>query len=202
MKSFFKKLCLLLLTISLLLSTTSCLLTLYTLTPLPTRYTVTGIDNYRRSNSPYETTVFFLPDEPYEFLKAYPYVRGDYDYYELLDNSAYETVILYVEYAKDSYDEAKSYAIQNLCLVEESVCEYKQYTFMQNERCPSEKQRMFFGYCDEKRLLVFIGTYMDGQYDYQYSTLAEYLETYFSFYNWEEGKIERTTATAQEAVGE
>ena len=32
---------------------------------------------------------------------------------------------------------------------------------------------------------------MSGPHEYQCSTLAEYLETYFPFYNWEDGKIER-----------
>ena len=184
MKNLFFRCCFCLVTISILLSITAC---------VPSVYVVTGIENYTPVDSPYGTVKYFLPlpDEPYEFLKAYSYTRGDYDYYELSDSGTYETAVLYMEYDEEIYEEAKSYAFQNLKLIEESISEYKQYTFMQNQRCPLEEQRIFFGYCDEKRILIFVGTYMSGPHEYQCSTLAEYLETYFPFYNWEDGKIER-----------
>lgn len=196
MKRLFFKFCLCLITVLLCISTVSC---------TPSIYTVTGIENYKRSDSSYGTVRYFLPhcDEPDTFLKKFSYIRGDYDYYDamdggLLDGGAYETAILYMEYTEEIYEEAKTYAFQNLQLVEGSAREYKQYTFMQNQGCDFEDQRAFFGHCDEKRILIFIGTYMGGSYEYQYSTLAEYLETYFPFYNWEEGKIERTADTTQE----
>ena len=158
-------------------------------------YAVTGIENYHEADSPYGTTALLLPNKQSEFLELYPYISGDYDYYEISDWYAYETAILYVEYDEEIYADAKSHALKTLPLDEKSIKKYKKYEFLQRSKVNHDEQRMFFGYCDEKRILIFVGTYMSGSYEYEYSTLAEYLETYFSFYNWEEGKIERENVT-------
>ena len=91
MKKTIYRFCLCVLTVFMAFSMTACEL----LSALLEGYEVTkaGLDNFHYEESPYETTRFMIPS--IDFLQLYPYVNGDYDYHEILDNYAYETAFLY-----------------------------------------------------------------------------------------------------------
>ena len=158
-------------------------------------YTNSGIENFSVYDSEYGLNRYLIPED---FLNLFEYSDGGYDYYEKVGAHGYVTTLLYMEYDELTYNNAKEYALSGLDLVEESEEQYKNYMFLKRNSTLAQEDscyRFYFAYSDEDRILLAVGTYMSGTYAYQTSNLSEYLETYFSFYNFDDGEIERETAT-------
>ena len=178
----------------LILSVCSLLLSLSILIWLPScTYTVTvdGIENFSREDSESSLTRFLIPDN---FLDMFSYIEGDYAYYDDLSYSgAYETAILYMNYDKEVYDAAKEYALDNLEFMEDVEEFYNEFVFHQRliSSDSHKNKRCFFAYSDEQRILLAVGTHITLEEGYNYSSVEDFFDTYFPFYNFETGKIER-----------
>ena len=162
-------------------------------------YTNSGIENFSVEDSAFGLNPHLFPKD---FLELYPYIDGGYDYYEKSDAYAYVTSLIYTVYDEATYLDAKNYALENLEYLEDSAEQYKGYSvygrtldfydkFYKGHETNYKIMRFYFAYSDENRTLVAFATYMLGYYEYEYTTLSEYFETYFPFYNFETGKIER-----------
>ena len=168
-------------------------------------YTKRGIENFSIYDSEYELNDYLIPKD---FLKLFNYSDGGYDYYESLDvYGGYVTTLLYMQYDEETYRNAKEYALNHLELVEESEELYEGYVFFKRDVAfydtkgnETNTERFYFAYSDEQRILFAVGTHMSGPYVYKSDLVTDYLETYFSFYNFEEGKIERETETESQLV--
>ena len=111
---------------------------------------------------------------------------------------------MYVKYTDEVYDEAKEYALSNMELFQAPLGTYCEYTFFERNMdlyyTDIENDngiRVVFAYSDEQHILLFTGIYDSTQSANSYNPLPleEYVTTYFPFYNFEEGKIERETET-------
>ena len=169
-----------------------------------TLYTNGGIENFSINDSSYGLNRFLIPDG---FLNLFDYSDGGYDYYESIGSYAYVTSLLYMQYDEETYRDAKEYALTHLELLEESGELYKDYVFFKRDvvifdtkENGESTERFYFAYSDEQRILFAVGAHMSGPYMYKSELLTDYLETYFSFYNFEEGKIERETETESQLV--
>ena len=173
-----KKILVIFLIIFILLQFTSCIL-----------YTNHGIENFHIVDSGFHLNHHLFPED---FLELYPYIDGGYDYYEKCDLYAYATSLLFMEYDEETYAEAKEYALSHLTPVPNSEQLYKGYNFIEHSpRGESAGYRFFFTYSDDQHVLLSVATYMTGYYEYNYTSLPEYIETYFPFYNFDEAKIEQ-----------
>ncbi|MBE6553307.1 MAG: hypothetical protein E7666_03085 [Ruminococcaceae bacterium] len=159
-----------------------------------------GIENFSREDSETGLTRFLIPND---FLNLFPYLDGDYSYFDELSYSgAYETALIYMKYEEDAYESAKAYALENMRFIENTEEIYNGYVFQQRE-LPSDMQqetRCFFAYSDEQRILLAVGTHITVPEGYTYTSIETFLDTYFSFYNFEEGRIERETKTESQLV--
>ena len=156
-------------------------------------YRIQGIENFTPGDSTLEITYSLLPEG---FLSMFPYERGDYDYYEIWfdpDNNFYsfESYLIYMVYDEETYIQAKEYFWGNMPVDTDHPEKYKNYVFMENiDHVYDHKgAKIYLGYSDEDRILLAVGTHME--IPYTHTTIGEYMETYFPFYNFEEGKIER-----------
>ena len=149
-------------------------------------YTKSGIENFNYNDSNAALTQSLMPKG---FLELYDYVDGDYEYGELSYLWAREMAIVSVLYDADVYTQAKQYILEHMDIADESET-YSGYTFAQSV-VSKEDIRVFVGYCDQARILVFLGTRMSGDYDYQYQSFDEYVSTYFSFFDFEKGEINK-----------
>lgn len=155
-------------------------------------YVNSGIENFSIHDSEYGLNTFLFP---LNFMDLYDYSDGGYDYYEKF---GYATSLVFMQYEESVYNEAKEYALQELELVEKSEETYKGYVFLKRNGVfddPKEEYRFYFAYSDEQRILLAVATYMDYSYPYKSTSLTDYLNTYFSFYNFENGRIEKETQT-------
>ncbi len=154
-------------------------------------YTVeeNGLENFSIHDSETSLTKFLIPND---FLNTFPYVDGDYIYYDHLShNREYETALLYMKYDEGVYETAKAYVFENMGFVEGVEESYNGYIVLQR-KLSSEMQkdkRCFFAYSDEQKTLLAVGTHMN---EYNYTSIKDYFDTYFPFYNFEEGQIERS----------
>ena len=167
-------------------------------------YTKSGIENFSIYGCSYGLNRYLIPKD---FLNLFEYSDGGYDYYYCVGAYGYVTTLLYMQYDEDIYHKAKEYALDHLEFVEESEELYKDYVFFKRdvvifgtEENEEKTERFYFAYSDEQRILLAVGTYMSGTHRYKSDLLTDYLETYFSFYNFEEGKIERETETESQLV--
>ena len=149
-------------------------------------YTKSGIENFNYNDSNAALTQSLMPQG---FLELYDYVDGDYEYGELSTLWAREIAIVSVVYDADVYMQAKQYILEHMDVADESET-YSGYTFTKSA-APNESIHIFVGYCDHARILVFLGTRMSGDYDYQYQSFDEYVSTYFSFFDFEKGEINK-----------
>ena len=159
--------------------------------------TNSGIENFSTEGCSFGLNRYLIPED---FLNLFEYSDGGYDYYCCVGSYAYVTTLLYMEYDEETYPNAKEYALNHLDLIEESEEVYQGYVFFRSAavafpNLENDGSRFYFAYSNDQRILLAIGTMMDGPNGYKSELLTDYLETYFSFYNFEEGKIERETET-------
>lgn len=155
-------------------------------------HSVSGIDNFSIDNSSVGLTIYFLPKD---FMELFPYIDGDYDYREeLVSGFGYETALLYMVYDETTYYKAKDYALKNLKTVDNSEEEYEGYTFLMRDlgETALKGSRVYLAYSDEDQTLLVLGTHRTRVSDYKDNSLKEYIEINFPFYDFEEGKINRT----------
>ena len=166
--------------------------------------TNSGIENFSIHDCSYGLNQYLIPED---FLNLFDYSDGGYDYYAGGGAYIYVTTLLYMQYDEDTYHKAKEYVLDHLELIEKTEELYGDYMFFKRDLHfydskgkEEHTQRFYFAYSDEQRILLAVGTYMSGPYMYKSDLLTDYLETYFSFYNFEEGKIERETETESQRV--
>ena len=184
-----------------------CLLTIQFTACSESVYYKSGIENFHVADSSVSLNDLVIPRD---FLKTYPYIDGGYDYYEYEGwHCSYSSTFLYMKYDEATYLKAKEYILENLPLECDASQDYKGYTFFiqkTNDRVSNQNRyRFYFAHNDVDKTLLAMGTFVimtssDGQEKYENLTLNEYLNTYFSFYNFEEGKIERETETESQRV--
>ncbi|MBQ7336788.1 MAG: hypothetical protein IJW92_09990 [Clostridia bacterium] len=165
-------------------------------------YSESGIENFSPQESNIGLTRHLIPED---FLNLYPYIDGGYEYYDERGKMfyyGYESALLYIVYDETTYADAKQYALENLELSTNSIEEYAGYTFLESaldSYASDPFMRVFFAYSDEMNILLTIGTYSynsnTAQDPYGYASFSEYILDNFSFYNFEEGKIEKDSET-------
>lgn len=152
---------------------------------------------------------YFLPSTT--FLSDFEYEDGGYYYYSqdilrmsIEDKRDSETVLLYLKYSKEEYQQAKDFTLEKLPIPQEHIFEYGNYIFYENvkylELHSVGMLDLFTMVCynDEKCTLIFLG-YEDG-----YPGLSEqekenykkdwksFIDTYFGKY-YDFGAQENTT---------
>ena len=157
-----------------------------------------GIGEFSPHDSATELTQYLIPEG---FLEMFPFIDGDYDYFDTLTiANAYETAIIYVKYEERIYEQAKAYALTHMEFADNSEVSYKGYCFQQRIwGYELEVRRCYFAYSDEMQILLAVGTNVRVPEDYQYTSIESYFDTYFPSYNFETGKIERK-ATESESI--
>ena len=175
-------LCLILLSAILMLS--SCTLLLHE----ALKYSNSGINNFKISDSSHFLTKYLIPEG---FLEQYPYESGDYAFQEYgIHPVLWETAIIFMNYDEEGYSEAKAYAMQHMGSTEETKVQYNGYCLFER-KLDNQNMRVIWGYCDEQRIIVSFGTVESaGTKNYVRRDLIEHLKTYFPFYNFAEGRIE------------
>ena len=161
-----------------------------------------GIENFDRNQSSVGLTRFFIP---FDFLELFPYESGDYEYFDgTFDVERYECVLLYTVYDEEHYIEAKTHAMDNWATLE-SFEEYQGYCFF--KATPNvfpdylPHSAVFFAYSDDKNMLLFTATNLAiKQGGYKFSSISEYFDTYFEFFNFESGEIERESTAEDEST--
>ena len=159
-------------------------------------YSESGLENFPPKHASLWLTNCMIPDN---FLESYPYEDGGFEWYEI-DSGAgmpnwysIELALLYTVYDDETYTTAKQYCLENLDIDMDSYQEYCGYKFYQNQSSVYVSERdttlVFWGYCDEKEILISIGTIVFGT-EFQDFSFEEYIDEYFFFFNFEEGKIE------------
>ena len=154
---------------------------------------VKGINNFNADYSEIGLTQRLIPNN---FLELFPYIDGDYAYREEFNGFGYETALIYMVYDESTYNQAKDYALSNLKAVDNSEKEYKGYIFLIRDLGGHDyggSVRIHFAYSDEDRILLAFGTYRTRSSDYKDTSLEEYIEINFPFYDFEEGKINHPT---------
>ena len=159
-----------------------------------------GIDEYHYANSESGLTAFLLPNHD-GFLKLFPYIEGDYQYYDHMNSQGcFEYALIYLKYNANEYEKAKTYFLENILLAEGSEEFYKGYVFQKRITKLSLNHTHLGGYSDELHTIIVVATRITGEYVREFSSFSDYMDAYFSFYNWEEGKIERESASVQESM--
>ena len=136
------------------------------------KISIDGIENFQVSHSNYELNVCLLPSA--DFIEKFEHTNIDYHYYAeygtYLSIAGTERTLLVAEYGPDTYEEAKTYCLQNLQLSETNSVEYNNYTFIENIELAVGQERYgkansfpkwfnMFAYNDSLRRLVFVGFY-------------------------------------------
>ena len=141
-----------------------------------------GLEEFSVSDSECNMNLFLLPDSGLKnseknadgsFINMFDYEEGNYyrhnDGGNIFSNNSGERTLVYLKYSDEIYLEAKEYAIDNLILSEESICEQNGYIFFINKlataKDPTERLSgdqfpyyfLSFSYNDEKQTLVFFG---------------------------------------------
>lgn len=163
---------------------------------------VEGIANFKLTEGYYELNAHILPSE--DFLSRFPYSSAQYNHRQLFKNifsvAATECSLIVMHYDAVQYNEAKSYCLLNMDLL--NSFEYNDYTFAENIRLAIGQDRIednkvtysqewfnMFAFNDNQCCLVFIGAYIPDGIDNNTKTDAnawgEFLQHYFSdFYNF------------------
>ena len=123
-----------------------------------------GLENFHPANSEVGVCDCLIPSE---MISSFQYLNGNY-YKEETASGFYrnicERALVYFEYDDTTYNDAKSYATENLILNENVFTEYNGYVFFINETYQHDtgypRKFKVYGYNDEKNTLVFLGFYV------------------------------------------
>ena len=173
-----------------------------------------GIDEYHYASSSVGLTRELLPYEKneeddeekyYGFLTKYKYIDGDYRYTYKDDGWLYhtrETVLIWLRYEPEVYEEAKAYMLETVPLSEKYRYEYNGYCFIANLRVDPLSQEdgdyiefpeplLMVCYNDAKNILLFNGLYTTGKQAelrkeiLDSSDWGAFLKEYYPFYNFD-----------------
>lgn len=156
-----------------------------------------GLEKYGRANSSIGISRYLLPVMDGEkneilFLKAYPYIDGDYFYFEtgVFTDRCVEQELMYLVYSPDVYEEAKNEALEDFSLSSCHRYRYNGYDFIENlsnwqmeyatltkynqkgyEYFIETGENLYFpnnkfnmvAYNDEKNILLFLGFHFGGK---------------------------------------
>ena len=160
---------------------------------------VDGYENFSKMTSDYELNLYLLPSE--DFSTQFEYVDIDYHFSEkhisLIE--MYEESLIVIAYDEAEYEQAKKYCLENMQLSKTNTIEFGNYLFIENDALfvgehGEEKLNAFphwfnmFAYNDALKRLVFMGFYGSAYTTDDAQSIVdnweEFLETYFSVYDW------------------
>ena len=126
MKSAFVRLILCVLSVILLLSMVSCSAL------FPSEIHDAGLDAFSTDASERGLTEYLLPSDG--FMEKYAHTNGDYHYFDNLymNEQAFESGFVYLEYEEATYEEAKQFCLDNMSLSAADTKEYNGYVFAEN----------------------------------------------------------------------
>lgn len=144
-----------------------------------------GLHNFQRA-----IASLYLQDEPIhndliELLDAHPYEKGNFDSYCVERGfSVYETVVMYLCYQEDEYLKTKEDVLKNMMADDAQTQEYRGYHFskVQGEL---ECSNIYLAYSDDTCTLIFLSTYMSSSFAKEITSLEQYVDLYFSFFDLE-----------------
>ena len=146
-----------------------------------------GLENFHSANSDHGLCDGLIPDD---FIDLFEYMDGTY-YKEYTSSGLFRDVcersLVYFEYDDITYNNAKSYAIENLILDEKQFAEYGGYSFFTNKTREHDtgypRNFKVYGYNDENNTLVFLGFYVSVELYEEVDALANdwpaFLEKYY-----------------------
>ena len=141
-------------------------------------------EDFSSSCSDYGVATGMIPED---FISKFPYSNGYFCHYvfskSFFSSSCSDRALLFMEYDKQTYDQAKEYVFATMDLSDESVETYNEYVFYDNYtayfgiNAPYQFKR--FAFNDSKKTLIFIGHYSFQYYD----ILEEYSDDWGAFLN-------------------
>ena len=199
----FKKFTMLIFSVLLIFSLTSCSWD---------QVNLHGIDKYSREDSMVSTTTYLLPfekrtDQPEIFFNKYQYIAGDYYYLDsgIFSKRFLDRALVYLTYDKETYEEVKSFSLNMYPLSVKNRFTYNGYEFIETLALPkvygnlneNNENRMFpqhlnlVSYNDEKNTMVYIGFYFgNGKTErdkeiLSFSDVGAFLKEYFPMYDFD-----------------
>lgn len=147
---------------------------------------IKGLPNFSTADCPASLNQYLLPSET--FLSDFPYLDGDYYYF---DPDYRPKVIVYAQYTEETYTSAKDYCMEKFVLIENNQHEWGEYCFIENNTCHNRRGEEswypewfnMFGYNDTEQTLFFVG-FCDNSISEEDRTLLEndfagFLQKYF-----------------------